>query len=71
MLRGLVRDRTHSDESYSKQEPRLKGPAATEPIAILSLSRAGPNFIYSIWVWQSSKTKSQYILKKIQKHQKY
>jgi hypothetical protein len=74
MLRGLIRNRTHVDGSYSKQEPRLRGPAAVGLIAILGLSRAGPNskgscqagpnFIYSVWVWQPSQTQSQYIFKK-------
>jgi hypothetical protein len=35
---------------------------------------AGPNLIYSPWIWLRGQTQSQYILKnfkKLQKHQKY
>ena len=50
MLRGLVRDLTHADGSSSKKEPRLKGPTAARSIVVLGHFRAGPNFIYSVWV---------------------
>jgi hypothetical protein len=53
------------------------GPAAARPEAILGLFMvganstgcclAGPNLIYSPWVWQPGRTQSLY-LKKIQKY---
>jgi hypothetical protein len=47
MLMGPAMDITHTNRSCLQQEPRLMGPAAARLKAILGLSGAGPNLIYS------------------------